>query len=80
MVLLCWWRWGLWAGTVLVLALVMAAAVAMLVVQVLVVATVGFDGGSRYDVVVVMMESWLVGARVGPQVVGLGLRTRSHHP
>ncbi len=78
--LLCWWRWVLWAAAVLVLAVVMAAAVAMLVVQVLVVATVGFDGGSRYDVVVVMMESWLVGAWVGPQVVGLALRTQSHHP
>ena len=54
------------------LAVVMSAAVAMLLVQVLVVATVGFDGGSRYDVVVLMMESWLVGAWVGPQFVGLG--------
>ena len=49
------------AAAVLVLA-VMVAAVAMLVVQVLVVVTVGFDPGSRYDVVVVMMESLLVGA------------------
>ncbi len=50
----------------------MSAAVAMLLVQVLVVARVGFDGGSLCDGVVVMMESWLLGAWAGPQVVGLG--------
>ena len=38
----------LWAAAVLVLAVVMDAVMAILVVQVVAVASVGFDGGSQW--------------------------------